>query len=110
MQHLLALLEWSDFALIAAIVAVLAGGATAAGGAFRPRDRERLARVEEKLDLLLAHAGIEYVPAPKAAWQELADKGCGSKIAAIKVYREETGVGLAEAKRAVEDYMAGREG
>jgi ribosomal protein L7/L12 len=31
-----------------------------------------------------------------------------NKIAAIKLHREETGVGLAEAKAAVEAYTAGR--
>jgi ribosomal protein L7/L12 len=30
------------------------------------------------------------------------------KIAAIKAYREETGAGLADAKRAVEEYIEGR--
>jgi hypothetical protein len=59
------------------------------------------------LDLILTHLGIDYVPPPKAAWQELADDPA-RKISAIKAYREQHGVGLAEAKRAVEDYLEGR--
>ena len=38
--------------------------------------------------------------------RHLADRG--EKIPAIKAYREATGAGLAEAKRAVEEYLAGR--
>ena len=102
---LFAVLEFTDFAIIAAVVAVLAGGTAAARSYVRPADRERLARVEQKLDLLLAHAGVDHAPAPKAAWQALADEGPARKIAAVKAYREETGAGLAEAKRAVEEYV-----
>lgn len=105
---LFAVLEFTDFAIIAAIVAVLAGGTAAARSYFRPADRERLARVEQKIDLLLTHSGLDYTPPAKAAWQALADEGPTRKIAAIKAYREETGAGLAEAKQAVEDYIEGR--
>lgn len=104
---LFAVLEFGDFAIIAAIVAVLAGGAAAARSLFGPADRQRLNRVEQKLDLLLTHAGLDYTP-PTSTWQALADEGPDRKIAAIKVYREETGAGLAEAKQAVEDYIDGR--
>ncbi len=106
---LFAVLEFTDFAIIAAIVALLAGGTVAAQSYFRPADRDRLARVEQKLDLLLTHAGLDYTPPAKAAWQGLADEGPTRKIAAIKAYREETGVGLAEAKRAVEEYIERRQ-
>ncbi len=106
---LFAVLELTDFAIIAVIVAVLAGGtAAAARASFGPANRDRLARVEQKLDLLLTHAGLDYTPAPKTAWQALADEGPARKIAAIKAYREETGAGLADAKRAVEEYIEGR--
>lgn len=105
---LLAVLEFTDFAIIAAIVAMLAGGAAAARSYFRPADRVRLARIEQKLDLLLAHAGLSYTPPPKSEWQALADEGPTRKISAIKAYREETGADLAEAKRVVEEYIEGR--
>jgi hypothetical protein len=73
----------------------------------QPGDRGRLRRIEDKLDLILAHLGIHDVPQPKPVWQELADDP-GQKIMAIKAYREEHGAGLAEAKKAVEDYIEGR--
>ncbi|HEX4613332.1 MAG TPA: hypothetical protein VH092_34420 [Urbifossiella sp.] len=106
---LFAVLEFTDFVIIAAIVAVLAGGVVVGGSLFGPADRGRAARVEQKLDLLLTHAGLDYIPAPKAAWKALADEGPARKIAAVKAYREETGAGLADAKRAVEEYLAGRQ-
>ena len=83
-------------------------GGAAARSYFGPADRDRLTRLEQKLDLLLTHAGLDYTPAPAAAWQVLADEGPARKIAAVKAYREETGAGLAEAKRAVEAYVEGR--
>ncbi len=103
-----AVLDFTDFAIIAAIVAVLAGGTVVARASFGPANRDRLTRVEQKLDLLLTHAGLDYTPATKAAWQALADEGPARKIAAIKAYREETGAGLADAKQAVEEYIEGR--
>jgi ribosomal protein L7/L12 len=105
---LFAVLDLTDFVIIAAIVAVLAGGTAAARASFGPANRDRLARVEQKLDLLLTHGGLDYTAAATEAWQALADKGPTSKIAAIKVYREQSGTGLAEAKRVVEEYIEGR--
>lgn len=105
---LCAVLELADFAIIAGIVAVLAGGTAVARASFGPANQDRLTRVEQKLDLLLTHAGLDYTPAPKDAWQVLADQGPACKIAAIKAYRDETGAGLADAKRAVEEYIEGR--
>ena len=106
---LFGVLEFADFAIIAAIVAVLAGGAAmAARASFGPANHDRLARTEQKLDLLLTHAGLDYTPAPKGAWQALADEQPPRKIEAIKAHREETGSGLAEAKRAVEEYIERR--
>jgi hypothetical protein len=99
-----AILDFSDFAIILLIVAVFSAGGAAARVYFRPADRDRLDRTEHKLDLILTHLGLDYNPPPKAKWQELASDPA-SKISAIKAYREEHGVGLAEAKRAVEEYM-----
>ncbi len=104
---LFAVLELSDFAIIGLLILVLAGG-RAAVSAYRPSTNiARLERLEHKLDLILTHLGINYVPPPKTAWQELADDPA-RKIAAIKAYREQHGVGLAEAKKAVEDYIEGK--
>ena len=106
---LFALLESSDWTLMAwlIVVFVLTGGGATASGYLRPTNRDQLQRIEHKLDLILTHLGIEYVPPPKSDWQALADEP-GQKIAAIKVYHEQHGVGLAEAKRAVDDYIQGK--
>jgi hypothetical protein len=104
---LFAILDFGDFAIIALLILILAGGA-AASTYLRPVDRDHLQRIEHKLDLILTHLGIDYVPPPsKTAWQGLADDPM-QKIAAIKAYREQNGAGLAEAKKAVEDYIQGQ--
>ena len=64
----------------------------------------RLARVEHKLNLLLRNAGIELGQPVSDRVKEIA-RDPARKIEAIKVYREETGAGLAEAKQAVEEYI-----
>lgn len=61
----------------------------------------RLDRLEDKVDLLLNHAGLEEPPVPRKD-EVVSLVRAGKKIEAIKVYREATGAGLAEAKRAVE--------
>jgi hypothetical protein len=108
-----AVLELTDFAGIGVLVVLLAGGTTAAYSHFKPSDVARLRRLEAKVDLILAHLGLEYA-GPTAAGglsdevKALADDPA-RKIQAIKLHREQTGVGLAEAKAAVEAYMADRE-
>ncbi len=64
----------------------------------------RLERVEQKLDLLLQNAGIASPGEDEdAAIAEVrALLRAGRKIEAIKRYREVTGVGLKDAKDAVE--------
>jgi hypothetical protein len=106
---LFALLESSSWELMAWIIlcVVLTGGGAKAAGYLRPANQDRLQRIEHKLDLILTQHGIDYVPPPQSAWQRLADDP-GQKIAAIKAYREQHGVGLAEAKKAVEDYIQGK--
>lgn len=103
---LFAALDFSGIVNIALLIALLVSGGAAASAYLRPKDRARLERIEHKLDLILTQLGIEYVPPPKAAWQELADNPA-KKIAAIGAYREQHGGGLAEAKKAVEDYIDG---
>ncbi|BDM66958.1 hypothetical protein HEK616_04450 [Streptomyces nigrescens] len=61
----------------------------------------RLVRLESKVDLLLAHAGIEEPQHARFAEID-ALLAQGKKIQAIKLHRELTGSGLAEAKEAVE--------
>jgi len=63
----------------------------------------RLAVVDTKQDLLLAHFGLQFDPyknVPPAVAEALRS---GNKIEAIKRYREATAVGLKEAKDFVEE-------
>ena len=101
---LVAVLEWSNFGIIAVIVAMVSG--TGALAKASQSADQRISRLKAKVNLILAHLGIEYAPSTSndAEWQKLAAQP-GMKIAAIKAYREAKGVGLAEAKKAVEDYM-----
>jgi hypothetical protein len=76
---------------------------------FTGADRAQLARIENKLDLLLKHLNLEYVevapPCPLSPEvQELA-RHPSRKIQAIKLHREQTGAGLKEAKDAVESFI-----
>jgi ribosomal protein L7/L12 len=64
------------------------------------RAQDRLARLERKLDALLKHQGIDLNSQMPSEITELLRQG--KKIAAIKLYRETTGVGLAQAKDQVE--------
>ncbi|WIM99762.1 ribosomal protein L7/L12 [Actinoplanes oblitus] len=61
----------------------------------------RLAAIERKLDLIMAHLGI-HEPEPDVPGMVLQELLAGRKIQAIKEYREATGAGLKEAKDAVE--------
>jgi ribosomal protein L7/L12 len=62
-----------------------------------------LSRVDAKLDLLLQHAGINYDPYKSLPREVVEAVRRGEKIQAIKSYRKATGVGLREAKDAIED-------
>jgi hypothetical protein len=108
---MLASLEFWDFFWIAIIVMVFAGG-TAAYSIFKPSDRVRLHRLEEKVDLLLKHLNLEYRPStPSGLSQEvmaLADDP-ETRLRAIKLYQEQTGAGFTEARTTIEDYIAGRD-
>jgi len=61
-----AVLDFSDFAGILAIVALFSAGGAAARVYLQPADRDRLERTEHKLDLILTHLGLDYNPPPKA--------------------------------------------
>jgi ribosomal protein L7/L12 len=62
--------------------------------------RTEVTSMQRKLDALLKHAGVDFKA--EAEGQARALLQAGNKIEAIKVYREMTGAGLAEAKAAVE--------
>jgi ribosomal protein L7/L12 len=68
--------------------------------------KARIARMEAKLNLLLRQSGIDVTAGLPLSdrVKELA-RDPSRKIQAIKVYRDETGAGLADAKAAVETYI-----
>jgi ribosomal protein L7/L12 len=79
-------------------------------GGLSGADAARLRRIEQKLDLILQHLGLNDAqagPAQKlsADVRRLADDG--QKIEAIKLLRAQTGFGLKEAKDAVDAYLGG---
>ena len=87
----------------------LLGSGSGSGHQFTGGDRRQLIRLEKKVDLILQHLGIDYrddvPPCPLSPEvQELARNPL-QKIQAIKVHREQTGVGLREAKDAVEAFI-----
>ena len=63
--------------------------------------RKRVAKLERAVDFLLNQLKLTYVDNPASVGADpdiLALVQNGKKIEAIKLYRERTGVGLAEAK------------
>ncbi|MER0480189.1 ribosomal protein L7/L12 [Streptomyces sp. Edi2] len=95
-----------DYApLIAAVFLLIGGSGFARASDLRAKRQDlRLRRLERKVDLLLAHAGISEPEDPRMAELD-ALLAQGKKIQAIKVHREVTGSGLVEAKEAVERRM-----
>jgi hypothetical protein len=85
------------------------GSAFTRGSALTPHDQARLVRIERKLDAIIKHLGIELPdkldPALSNEVKRLAD--AGFKSGAIEAHRAETGDGLPETDRSVEDYLAG---
>lgn len=100
-----------DYVWLAAIVAAFSGGA-ATTSYLRPSDAARLRRLENKLDLILEHLRLEFrdpatLEGLSSQVQSLADDPT-KKFAAIKQLREETGLGLKEAKEVIEAYTRWR--
>lgn len=88
---------------IALVVLAIATVASNTDRRSKALDR-RLQRLERKLDLLLAEAGVQEPEDPRLAEiDELLAQD--KKIQAIKVHRQVTGSGLVEAKEAVERRM-----
>lgn len=67
-----------------------------------PAAQQRLARLERQVEFIMQHLGIQE-PQPDRPAEVQALARAGKKIEAIKLYRELTGVGLAEAKAAVDE-------
>ncbi len=89
---------------VSVLLLLLLVGRPATGLSFA--DRMRLRRIEDKLDLVMNSLGLKYETSSAAMWQEAAD--AGDKIGAIRDYREQTRVGLKEAKEAVDAYLEKR--
>jgi hypothetical protein len=64
----------------------------------------RLRGLELRVEAIQKHLGIEPPRPTLTEWQKAALHG--DKIPAIKLYREQTGAGLKEAKDAVENWLA----
>jgi hypothetical protein len=105
----LAVLEFFDFCTIAVSVMVFGRGSVVYSY-FRPADKARLRRLEEKMDLLLRRAGVGYEGPTEAV--PLSDEvdglalGPEQKDKAVALHREQAGVSLEEATRAVEAHIA----
>jgi len=93
----LAILESSDWIIIAVIVIVFASGKS-----VFTQQQFNLRRLERKLDAVIAHLGIEQT---SGLSEEVRSLALTNKIAAIKLHREQTGVGLAEAKADIDDFL-----
>ena len=98
---LFAILEFGDFAVITLLILVFAGGRAAATAYLRPTDRERLQRLEHKLDLIRTHLGIDD-HVSQTGFDVVLEAIGANKINVIKVVRDATGLGLKEAKDLVE--------
>ncbi len=67
---------------------------------FGREPRRRLVRIERKVDLIVAHLGLD--PNQGVNPEVMERVKAGRKIEAIKLYRAQTGAGLKEAKDYVE--------
>lgn len=65
-----------------------------------PQLLARLANIERKLDAIMSSLGIELPPDNMDEYRELVR--ANKKLDAIKLYRERTRAGLAEAKTAID--------
>jgi ribosomal protein L7/L12 len=67
----------------------------------------RMDRLERKIDAIMRHLQVDLTQGrPMSEMVKQLARDPSGKIEAIRLYRQETGVGLAEAKDAVEAYIA----
>jgi ribosomal protein L7/L12 len=73
---------------------------------------KRVRRVEARLEELRAHFGVELTgkPLPLSEQVKALARAPQGKIAAIKLYMEQTGAGLKDAKDEVERFMTSETG
>lgn len=101
---MLAVLEIADYVVIVLLFLFFTGGSAYA--ALRPRERARLFRLERKLDAVIKHLNIDVTQLDELSAEAKRSADQGKKIEAIKIHREQTGLGLRDAKDDVEAYMA----
>jgi ribosomal protein L7/L12 len=89
-------------ALVLLAVGLLVGGAASR----ERRTTARLVAIDRKLQVIMDSLGLADPAEAVPAVRHHVDRG--EKIQAIRAYREATGVGLAEAKEAVEAIAEGR--
>jgi len=89
-------------ALAFAVVALGFSGIALARPANGPQIERKLAAIDQRLKLIMEHLDIAE-PQPAAVPSVVQELEQGRKIQAIKLYREQTGIGLREAKDAVEE-------
>lgn len=98
---ILAVLEVGDFLILGLLLFAFSAMSQSTGSATQ---KERLRRIEDKLNFLLEHLGAEYVPREKQRWQRLADDN--KQDEAAKEYAEQHSVAEEEATKVVEQYLA----
>lgn len=103
---LFAILDFFDYLVIGVLIALLAGGTTIASrrSGANAAAGERLRRVEDKLNQLMSHSGIDYVPSSKERWQWLAESN--DRENAAKEYSESYSAPIEEAVEVVDQYLA----
>jgi hypothetical protein len=95
--------DWATAVAVASVAFALAIYYTATAWF---KHRERMAKIEHGIDPDRLDRSIPRQPLSDRVKQLASDPS--RKIEAIKVYREETGAGLAEAKEAVEAHISGK--
>lgn len=91
--------------VLAALVALLVGAIAAIGSRFKELQRRMgvLSRIEAKVDLVLKQSGVTFDPYVNVS-QDIANAVReGKKIRAIKLYRDQNGGNLKDAKEFIED-------
>lgn len=94
-------LTLGDFLAIAAIVVIFSRGSQAYFAEPKPQEL----RMQRQLDAIMNHLGLTEPPVSHLGGlspQVAALIAAGRKIEAIKLYRQETGEGVKQAKAAIE--------
>lgn len=99
---MLATLELFDYLMIALTTALVQFVFSVTAG---PSRSPELRRLRSRIDLLMTHHGLELPMKLSPEVQALA-RDPSQKIEAIRLHREQTGSGLADAKEDVEDFLS----